>query len=109
MRRVRYPKNYSVFVGGENEQRDTAFNSIVKLWILVILLIYILMVMQFKSLSIPIIILLSVFLVLGGALIGLFLTNSPLGFMAFIRIVSLTGIVVHELYQMSVKSGYDRY
>ncbi|MCR8657733.1 efflux RND transporter permease subunit [Paenibacillus endoradicis] len=90
------PENYSVLVGGENEQRDDAFNSITKLWIVVVLLIYILMVMQFKSLSIPLIILMSVYLAFGGALIGLFLTNSPLGFMAFMGIVSLTGIVVRN-------------
>ncbi|HIW32333.1 MAG TPA: efflux RND transporter permease subunit [Candidatus Paenibacillus intestinavium] len=93
---INIPENYSVLVGGENEQRDDAFNSITKLWIVVILLIYILMVKQFKSLSIPLIILMSVYLALGGALIGLFLTNSPLGFMAFMGIVSLTGIVVRN-------------
>ncbi|MEK4248081.1 efflux RND transporter permease subunit [Paenibacillus sp. FSL W7-1287] len=96
LKQLELPDNYSVLVGGENEQRDDAFNSITKLWIVVVLLIYILMVMQFKSLLLPVIILMSVYLAFGGALIGLFLTNSPLGFMAFMGVVSLTGIVVRN-------------
>jgi len=96
LKQLQLTDNYSVIVGGENEQRDDAFNSITKLWIVVVLLIYILMVMQFKSLLLPVIILMSVYLAFGGSLIGLYLTNSPLGFMAFMGVVSLTGIVVRN-------------
>ncbi|NOU92369.1 MMPL family transporter [Paenibacillus sp. LMG 31456] len=90
------PNGYTLEYGGENEERNDAFASIGKLSIIVVLLIYILMVMQFYSLSIPILILSTVYLAAGGAVIGLFLTNSPIGFMALMGLVSLAGIVVRN-------------
>ncbi|MCS7462580.1 efflux RND transporter permease subunit [Paenibacillus doosanensis] len=87
---------YTVEYGGENEERNDAFASIGKLSIIVVLLIYIIMVMQFSSLSIPVLILSTVYLAAGGAVIGLFLTNSPIGFMALMGLVSLAGIVVRN-------------
>ncbi|OXM84285.1 efflux RND transporter permease subunit [Paenibacillus rigui] len=90
------PAGYTIEYGGENEERNDAFASIGKLSIIVVLLIYIIMVMQFYSLSIPLLILSTVYLAAGGAVIGLFLTNSPIGFMALMGLVSLAGIVVRN-------------
>ncbi|TDG00739.1 efflux RND transporter permease subunit [Paenibacillus piri] len=90
------PNGYTVEFGGENEERNDAFAAIGKLSIVVVLLIYILMVMQFYSLSIPVLILSTVYLAAGGAVIGLYLTNSPIGFMALMGLVSLAGIVVRN-------------
>ncbi|WP_019534534.1 efflux RND transporter permease subunit [Paenibacillus ginsengihumi] len=90
------PPGYTIDYGGENEMRNEAFASIGRLSIVVILLIYIIMAMQFYSLSIPVLILSTVYLAAGGAVIGLFLTNSPIGFMALMGLVSLAGIVVRN-------------
>ncbi|WP_240416167.1 efflux RND transporter permease subunit [Paenibacillus periandrae] len=90
------PAGYTVEYGGENEERNDAFIAIGKLSIIVLLLIYILMVMQFYSLSIPLLILSTVYLAAGGAIIGLYITNSPIGFMALMGLVSLAGIVVRN-------------
>ncbi|SFM48353.1 Multidrug efflux pump subunit AcrB [Paenibacillus sp. 1_12] len=90
------PTGYTVEYGGENEERNDAFIAIGKLSIIVLLLIYILMVMQFYSLSIPLLILSTVYLAAGGAVIGLYITNSPIGFMALMGLVSLAGIVVRN-------------
>lgn len=90
------PAGYSIQFGGENEERNEAFASIGKLSVIVILLIYIIMVMQFYSLSIPLLILSTVYLAAGGAIIGLFLSGSPIGFMALMGLVSLAGIVVRN-------------
>ncbi|MCU6797032.1 efflux RND transporter permease subunit [Paenibacillus sp. WQ 127069] len=90
------PAGYTVEYGGENEERNDAFIAIGKLSIIVLLLIYILMVMQFYSLSIPLLILSTVYLAAGGAVIGLYITNSPIGFMALMGLVSLAGIVVRN-------------
>ncbi|ULL14404.1 AcrB/AcrD/AcrF family protein [Paenibacillus sp. H1-7] len=96
MSQYKLPAGYTVEFGGENEERNDAFASIGKLSIIVVLLIYIIMVMQFQSLSIPVLILSTVYLAAGGAVIGLFLTNSPIGFMALMGLVSLAGIVVRN-------------
>lgn len=96
MAKYKLPTGYTVEFGGENEERNDAFASIGKLSIIVVLLIYIIMVMQFSSLSIPILILSTVYLAAGGAVIGLFLSKSPIGFMALMGLVSLAGIVVRN-------------
>ncbi|WP_273124043.1 efflux RND transporter permease subunit [Bacillus weihaiensis] len=86
----------SVSVGGESSARSDFFVEIGKLFIIVVFLIYLLMVVQFNSLRIPLLIMSSVYLAVSGAMIGLFITQTGLGFMAMMGIVSLAGIVVRN-------------
>ncbi|WP_096155206.1 MULTISPECIES: efflux RND transporter permease subunit [Bacillus] len=86
----------SISVGGESSARADFFIEIGKLFLIVIFLIYILMVVQFNSLRIPLLIMSTVYLAVSGAVIGLFLTQTGLGFMAMMGIVSLAGIVVRN-------------
>ncbi|UGB30006.1 efflux RND transporter permease subunit [Metabacillus sp. B2-18] len=86
----------NVSVGGESSARSDFFVEVGKLFIIVVFLIYILMVVQFNSLRIPLLIMSSVYLAISGAVIGLFLTQTGLGFMAMMGIVSLAGIVVRN-------------
>ncbi|MDX5475190.1 MAG: efflux RND transporter permease subunit [Bacillaceae bacterium] len=86
----------SISVGGESSARSDFFIEIGKLFLIVIFLIYILMVVQFNSLRIPLLIMSTVYLAISGAMIGLFLTQTGLGFMAMMGIVSLAGIVVRN-------------
>ncbi|CAG7630816.1 efflux RND transporter permease subunit [Paenibacillus allorhizosphaerae] len=115
MSKYNLPTGYTVEYGGENEERNDAFASIGKLSVVVILLIYIVMVMQFYSLSIPLLILSTVYLAAGGAVIGLFLTGSPIGFMALMGLVSLSGIVVRngiiliEFIEQALQRGLSLY
>nr|WP_279537931.1 efflux RND transporter permease subunit [Paenibacillus turpanensis] len=93
---MQLPDGYSVSVGGENEERDNSFAAIGQLSLVVLMLIYIIIAIQFYSLSTPILILSTVYLALGGALIGLFITGAPIGFMALMGVVSLSGMVVRN-------------
>ncbi|WP_260115357.1 efflux RND transporter permease subunit [Paenibacillus hexagrammi] len=93
---MKLPDGYSINVGGENEERDKSFASIGKLSIVVLFLIFMIIAMQFYSLSTPVLILSTVYLAVGGALIGLFLTGAPIGFMALMGVVSLSGMVVRN-------------
>ncbi|MEI7026860.1 efflux RND transporter permease subunit [Paenibacillus sp. y28] len=90
------PAGYTMEFGGENEERNDAFIAIGQLSIIVMLLIYTIIAMQFYSLSIPILVLSTVYLAAGGALIGLYVTGAPIGFMALMGMVSLAGIVVRN-------------
>lgn len=90
------PDGYAIAIAGENEERDKSFAAIGQLSLIVVMLIYMIIAMQFYSLSTPILILSTVYLAAGGALIGLFLTGSPIGFMALMGIVSLSGMVVRN-------------
>ncbi|MDR6883154.1 efflux RND transporter permease subunit [Bacillus sp. 3255] len=90
------PNGYTIEFAGENADRNDAFASIGKLSIIVVCLIYIIIAIQFYSLSIPFLVMLTVYLAMGGALIGLFVTGAPIGFMALMGFVSLAGIVVRN-------------
>ncbi|WP_078432952.1 efflux RND transporter permease subunit [Metabacillus halosaccharovorans] len=102
-----------VSVGGESSARTDFFIEVGKLFIIVVFLIYILMVVQFNSLRIPLLIMSTVYLAISGAVIGLFITQTGLGFMAMMGIVSLAGIVVRnatvfiEFMDQRLKEGAD--
>ncbi|MFC5449391.1 efflux RND transporter permease subunit [Paenibacillus aestuarii] len=93
---MQLPDGYSLSVGGENEERDKSFAAIGQLSLVVLMLIYIIIAMQFYSLTTPVLILSTVYLALGGSLIGLFITGAPIGFMALMGVVSLSGMVVRN-------------
>jgi len=67
-----------------------------KLSVVVFFLIIILIAMQFYSLSLPLLVMSTVFLAFAGSLIGLFVTRTPLGFMTMMGVISLSGIVVRN-------------
>ncbi|MEW9700417.1 efflux RND transporter permease subunit [Paenibacillus sp. SI8] len=90
------PNAYTIEFAGENADRNDAFTSIGKLSIVVMCLIFIIIAIQFYSLSIPFLVMMTVYLAMGGALIGLFVTGAPIGFMALMGFVSLAGIVVRN-------------
>ncbi len=96
IRDIPMPPGYRVEYGGEDEERKKAFASIGRLSVVVGLLIYLIIAMEFYSLVKPAIIFLSIYLALSGAMLGLFVTGTPLGFMALLGIVSLSGIVVRN-------------
>ena len=60
------------------------------------LVIVLLLVAQFDSFRRPIIILMTIPLGLIGVIIGLFITQEPLGFVAFLGIIGLAGIVINN-------------
>jgi len=90
------PPGYTIEFGGENEERNEAFAAIGKLSVVVVFLIYLIIAMQFYSLTVPLLVLSTVYLAAAGAFIGLFVTGAPIGFMALMGAVSLSGIVVRN-------------
>jgi multidrug efflux pump subunit AcrB len=60
------------------------------------MLVYIVLVAQFDSYRQPFIIAFALPFGLVGAVLGLWITGYPFGFMAFLGVVSLTGIVVND-------------
>ncbi|TYS16665.1 efflux RND transporter permease subunit [Rossellomorea vietnamensis] len=88
--------DYSVTLGGENEAQKDFFSEITILFIIVIFLVYLLIALQFNSLSLPFLVLVAVYLAIAGAILGLFVTQTPISFLAVMGMVSLTGIVVRN-------------
>jgi multidrug efflux pump subunit AcrB len=90
------PDGYSLTFGGEEEERRASFAGLSEAMLLALLLIYALLAIQFNSFMQPLVILLTVPLGLTGAIFGLLITGKPFGLMAFIGIVSLTGIIIND-------------
>jgi multidrug efflux pump subunit AcrB len=87
---------YLVEYEGETKERTESFMSLGWAMIAAFMLVYIVLVAQFNSYKQPFTIALSLPFGLVGAVIGLWVTGYPFGFMAFLGVVSLTGIVVND-------------
>ncbi|KHF38734.1 efflux RND transporter permease subunit [Halalkalibacter okhensis] len=104
---------YSLVIGGETSARTDVFIDIGKIFIVVVFLILIVIAIQFYSLTIPVLIMSTVYLAVAGALLGLFITQTGLGFMSMMGAVSLAGIVVRngivliEFIEQRRKEGAD--
>ncbi|MDF2681934.1 MAG: AcrB/AcrD/AcrF family protein [Brevibacillus sp.] len=93
---ISLPEGYRFDIGGETSEQTDIFIDMGKLSILVVFLILILIAMQFYSLTIPVLVMSTVYLAVAGSLIGLFVTQTPLGFMTMMGVISLSGIVVRN-------------
>jgi multidrug efflux pump subunit AcrB len=91
-----WPVGYKYELGGEIESSGKANDSIMAKLPIAALLIILLLVAQFDSLRRPVIILLTIPLGLIGVFVGLFITQEPLGFVAFLGVISLSGIVINN-------------
>ena len=90
------PSGCLVEYEGETKNRTESFMSLGWAMIAAFMLVYIVLVAQFNSFRQPFIIALSLPFGLVGAVLGLWITGYPFGFMAFLGVVSLTGIVVND-------------
>ncbi|NLC07456.1 MAG: efflux RND transporter permease subunit [Syntrophomonadaceae bacterium] len=93
--RASYP-NSIIEIVGETSARTDFFMEIGKIFVIVLFLILIVMAIQFYSLLIPLLIMSTVFLGTAGAILVLFITQTGLGFMSLMGIVSLAGISVRN-------------
>lgn len=87
---------YSISYGGESEQRDKAIKELLYSMILAVILIYFILSIQFNSYKQPCMILIAIPLSFVGVVLGLIITGHSFGFMAFVGMIALTGIVVND-------------
>jgi multidrug efflux pump subunit AcrB len=90
------PPGYEISFHGQQTEVTESFVSLARAGIGAIFLIYILLVIQFRTLSQPLLIILAIPMALTGAVWGLAVMGQPLGFMAFLGMISLIGIVVND-------------
>jgi multidrug efflux pump len=91
-----WPNGYRYEIGGEPENSGDANKSIMEKLPYAGIIILLLLIMQFDSFRKPMVILLTIPLALIGVVVGLLLTGAYMGFMAFLGIISLAGIVVYN-------------
>jgi len=90
------PEGTSINYGGEFETSNETYQPMTIALGLSILIIFFILLFQFKKIKLSLIILSTMFLVLPGAAIGLTVMGYPFSTTAFIGIISLCGMVVRN-------------
>src|SRR5439155_11611803 len=93
-RQLPMPAGFSVRMGGQTEQQRESFSSLYFTAILAVILVYMVLASQFKSLKDPFIIMFSVPMGMIGVIWALFLTHTTLSTTSFMGIIMMVGIVV---------------
>src|SRR3989454_7249276 len=88
------PPGFTFQMGGQIQQQREAFGSLKFTSVLAIILVYMVMASQFRSLLDPFIIMFSVPLGMIGVIWALFLTRTTLNVTSFMGIIMMVGIVV---------------
>jgi HAE1 family hydrophobic/amphiphilic exporter-1 len=94
--RPELPANVTVGLGGQNEEVETSYRSLMFALSLAVFLVYLVMASQFESLTHPFIILFSVPLALVGVIFALGLTGTSVSVIVLLGIIILAGIVVNN-------------
>jgi len=104
------PGDVTASVGGESEDIEEGFRNLFLSIIVALALVYLILVIFFGSLLVPLVILLAVPLTTVGAFGALFLTNTPLSLPSLLGLLLLIGIVVSNailLVDFAIKARYD--
>ncbi|MEW5798110.1 MAG: efflux RND transporter permease subunit [Bacteroidota bacterium] len=94
---IEMPNGYSVKLTGSEEEQQKASDFLSRAFVITLLLVFLIMVMEFNSMKVPFVIMISVILSLIGVLFGLLVTRTALSvMMTGVGIVALAGIVVRN-------------
>jgi CzcA family heavy metal efflux pump len=93
-RQLPMPAGFSVRMGGQTEQQRESFSSLYFTAILAVILVYMVLASQFKSLKDPFTIMFSVPMGLIGVFWALYLTHTTLSTTSFMGVIMMVGIVV---------------
>lgn len=91
------PTGYRWEFGGEKFEQDKGFQSLSVALVVSFLAIYLALVLQFNSATQPILIYAAVPFGVVGGLIGLLIFGSTFGFMAFLGVASLAGLIISHV------------
>ena len=97
MEGLEIPRGVRISFTGENVEQEKNARFLKQAFRIAVLLIALVLVTQFNSVTIPFIILFTVLLSLIGVLVGLLVTGTPFGIiMTGIGVISLAGVVVNN-------------
>ena len=99
--KIKLEPGYQMRFAGEDEELRKNRAEMTLVMEMSLALISMTMVLQFKSVIKSVVVMLTVPLGLIGALLGLWVTGSPLGFMALLAMVSLAGVMVSHIIVLS--------
>ena len=91
------PPGYKLELGGEQAEQEDGFADMSVVMLTSIIAIYVALVLQFRNALKPLIVYAAIPYGVVGALISLFLAGQPFGFMAFLGVASLIGVIVSHV------------
>jgi len=94
--RSELPAELTIQLGGQNEELNTSYNSLMFALALAVFLVYLVMASEFESFIHPLIILFSVPFGLVGVIFALALTGTTVSVMVLLGVIILIGIVVNN-------------
>jgi multidrug efflux pump subunit AcrB len=97
LKKLSLPAGYRIEYAGKREEQQEATAFLSKAFIVAVLIITMILVTQFNSLKVPLIIMSTVVLSMGGVLVGLLALRIPfIIVMTGIGVISLAGVVVNN-------------
>ena len=102
-----WPLGYSYAYGGEIESSDMAQKAVSAKFPIAAMIILILLMTQFNSLRRTGLILMTIPLAIIGVVFGLLITKSYFGFMTYLGVISLTGIVINNAIILIERIEYE--
>jgi multidrug efflux pump subunit AcrB len=94
---IEFPPGYRWEFGGEKYEQDKGFESLTIALVVSFVAIYLALVLQFNSATQPMLIFAAVPFGVVGGLIGLLIFGSTFGFMAFLGVASLAGLIISHV------------
>src|SRR5262245_34344077 len=91
------PPGYTMEIGGEEEDQVRGFGELALVLLVSVAAIFLALVFQFKNAVKPFIVFAAVPYGMVGALVALWVMGAPFGFMAFLGVVSLVGVIVSHI------------
>jgi multidrug efflux pump subunit AcrB len=91
------PAGYRMQIGGEKAKQEAGFANLTRVLVISILGIYAALLLQFGNAVKPFLVLAAAPYGVVGALICLAIMGSPFGFMAFLGVASLIGVIVSHV------------
>ncbi len=91
------PPGYRLEIGGETEKQEDGFLNLVVVLAISVVCIFLALTFQFKNAVKPFIVFATVPYGAVGALFALWVMGTPFGFMGFLGVVSLVGVIVSHI------------
>lgn len=91
------PPGYTLSIGGEQEEQLKSFKELVVVLLISVVAIFIALVLQFRNAFKPLIVFAAIPFGAVASLLGLLVMGAPFGFMAFLGVISLIGVIVSHV------------
>jgi multidrug efflux pump subunit AcrB len=91
------PPGYRLEIGGEREEQVKGFSELALVMAISAVLIFLALVMQFRHAAKPFLVFAAIPYGMVGAIAALWVMGAPFGFMAFLGIASLVGVIVSHV------------